>query len=94
MSNNRRQLPGWGGFLKRLRRPNLFRVWLPGFKGKLCFNILRGFIQFTLSPGLIKPQRGPTLVTVKGKVAEGQEEVWRSLHEGIAIKSLAHHFLN
>ena len=63
-----------GGSLKRLHRPNRFRVWLHEFEGGEWVSMsLRALIPFTLNAGLRRPRRGFTLVAGKEKLGVGKE---------------------
>jgi len=74
-----------GGSLKRLHRPNRFRVWLHEYEGGEWVSMsLRALIPFTLNAGLRRPRRGFTLVAGKEKLGVGktrtlESEVQKSL---------------
>ena len=61
------------GSLKRLHRPNRFRVWLHEYEGGEWVSMsLRALIPFTLNAGLRRPRRGFTLVAATEKLGVGK----------------------
>jgi hypothetical protein len=66
-------LPDRGGSLKRLHRPDRFKLWLHGFKGgNQGSGLLRALMSSALKGGLMKPRMGFTPVTGEDKPGGGQ----------------------
>ena len=62
-----------GRSLKRLHRPNRFRVWLHELKGEKGSQYHYGVGPVYLNEGLMKPRRGFTLAAGEEKLGVGED---------------------